>query len=160
MAKANSVGNPFRTTLGIGDFMVADVPVVTNQFVELGRYTVQAGVALALGYGSMEGQDSANGRLYLDLRNNAASPGVVLNGKLRLDIHNAQDRVQATIWEGRTERIRTSATDPRQQLPMPWINAITTEDVSFVLKFRADAAGTVGKANTVLSLDATIYEAQ
>lgn len=160
MAKANSVTNPFRTTLGTGDFMAADVLCAVGQYVELGRNTVQAGVALALGYGSMEGQDSANGRLYLDVRNNGVAPGVIANGKVRIDIHNAQDRVIATIFEGRTERLRTSGTDPRQQLPFPWINAVNTEDVSFVFKFRADAAVTVSKTNTILSMDATIYEAQ
>jgi cellobiose phosphorylase len=160
MAKAGVVQNPFRTTLGTADFMAGDVACVAAQYIELGRYVVQAGVALALGYEAMSGQDSANGRLYLDLKNNAVAPGVAVNGKIRIDLHNAQDRVQSTIFEGRTERLRSSATDPRQQLPFPWINAIATEDVCFVLKFRADAAVTVGKANTTLSMDATIYEAQ
>jgi hypothetical protein len=160
MAKAGVVQNPFRTTLGTGDLIAGDTVCPANQYVELGRYVVQAGVALALGYGSMEGQDSANGRLYLNLMNNGVSPGAAVNGKIRIDIHNAQDRVQSTIFEGRTERLRTSVTDPRQQLPFPWINAITTEDVCFVLKFRPDAAVTVGKANSTLSMDATIYEAQ
>lgn len=161
MAKAGSVGNPFRTTLGINDFMpTATVVTVANQFVELGRYTVQAGVALALGYESMSGQDSANGRLYLDMRDSSTAPGLVADGRIRLDIHNAQDRVQATVFEGRTERLRSSLSDPRQQLPFPWINAIATEDVVFVLKFRSDAVVTVGRTNSKLSMDATIYEAQ
>lgn len=161
MAKAGIIKNPFRTALNKDDVISAvTVPVLVGQYVELGRKTVQAGVALALGYDSMSGQDAAAGRFYFDLRDNAASPGAILNGTLRIDVQNAQNRVQATIWEGRMETLRTSASDRRQQLPLPFINAVSTEDVSFVFMFKADASGTVGKVNSTVLIDATSFEAE
>jgi hypothetical protein len=161
MAKANIIQKPFRTQLNKMQLISAATVVLNpNQYVELGRFTVQAGTALALGYGAMEGQDSAAGRLYMDFRDNAANPGAVVNGTIRIDTHNAQDRPTGTIFEARTEALRTSATDRTQQLPFPWINAVGTEDVAFVLKFKGDAAVTLGQANTVILCDATNYEAK
>jgi hypothetical protein len=160
MAKAGVIKNPFRTTLNKGSLMSGDVVASATQYVELGRFTVQAGVALAVGFGAMEGQDSAAGRVYIDLKDTTAAPGAAVNGQLRIDIHNAQDRVQSTIWEARTESVRSSASDRTQQLPMPWINAVATEDVAFVFKFKSDTAVTVSKTNSTILMDGTSYEAE
>lgn len=147
-----------RATLSTGDLIAADVAVSATQFTEIGRRTIPAGIGEALGYSSLEGQDSAAGRLFADVRDNTAAPGVVLNGVLRLDIHDPEDHVVRTLWEGRTEKLRATAADPGTHLPLPLIGDGIGESWSLVAKFRADAAGsTMGKTNTTLLVDITRY---
>jgi hypothetical protein len=146
----------------MGSFMTAaTMACPAGQFTEIGRYKLSAGMGLALGYDNMAGQDSAAGRFYMDLKNSAASPGAAIDGEIRIELINPQDRVQAVVWEGTTRQLRSSATDRRQQLPFPWINAIATEHRAFRILFKPEGAATltVGKDNSVLAMDVTNYEA-
>lgn len=153
------IDRPFRSTLNKANLFAADKAVVAGEFVQLGKYTIPAGVAIAPGYGAMEGQDTAAGRILIAMMNNAAAPGVAIEGLLRLSVRNPQDRPVMILWESRTERVRLGATDPKIQVPFPWMNAIATEDFSLVLEFRADAAGTAGSANSTCLVDVTTYDA-
>ena len=63
------------------------------------------------------------------------------------------------LAESRTERVRLGSTDPKLQRPLPWTNAVLTEDFSLVLEFKADAAGTAGSANSTVLVDITTYDA-
>jgi hypothetical protein len=152
--------NPFRSALNKTNLITAaSTTVVSTQYTELGRTVVQAGVALAVGYEQMGGQDSATGRIFADFRDAAASPGALVDGIIRLDIHNAQDRVEATIWEGRTEALRQVTNDRGTWIPLPFINAVMKEDTALVLKFKADSASVVlGKTNTGLVIDTTVFD--
>lgn len=153
-----NTNNPFRSTLGIADFMTADVATLAGQWNELGRYTLKAGMGLAIGYGAMEGLDAAAGRIYADIKDNGVAPGTATNGKLRIDLESPQKRVIRTIFESRTERLRTTLTDPTKQIPLPYHDAVATEDYSFVLRFMPDAAVTVGKTNSSLLMDVTTFD--
>lgn len=153
--------NPFANTLGASDLIAAAAPaVVAGQWNELGRYTVSAGMAVALGFGGMEGQDSAAGRIYMDLRDNAVAPGAAINGRIRFTLDNPQKRTERVLFEARTERLRTTAADPTKQIPFSFIDAVATEDWSLVLEYMPDAAQTVGRANCVILVDVTTFDAR
>lgn len=153
------IERPFPSTLNKANLFAADKAVVAGEFVQLGRYTVPAGTAIALGFGALEGQDTAVGRLLIDMKNNAVAPGANIEGLLRLTVRNPQDRPVMILAESRTERVRLGSTDPKLQRPLPWTNAVLTEDFSLVLEFKADAAGTAGSANSTVLVDITTYDA-
>ena len=155
------IQNPFSSALTRADFIpdaVASVVCPAGRFTELGRFIIVAGVAIALGHGELAGQDAAHGRIFADIRDAGTTPGLVINGLLRFDIHTPQDFVERTLWQERTENLRTSATDRQQQIPMPIIPDVVGEDWFLVMKFRPDATATVGRANTLLVVSATQFE--
>lgn len=147
-----------RATLSKGDLLAADVAVSSTQFTEIGRRKIPAGIGEAVGYSSLEGQDSAAGRIYANIMDNAAAPGAAVDGVLRLDIHDPEDHVVRTVWEGRTEKLRATAADPGTHLPLPLTGPGIGESWSLVAKFKADVAGkTLGSANSTLLVDITRY---
>lgn len=152
------IKNPFPHAYTRADFIPANVATTTNRFFELGRVTIPAGIAVALGFGELEGQDSSRGRIFMDLRDSTALPGVIIDGLIRFDLHTPQDFVERTIYQERTENLRTSATDRTQQSPMPIIPDVVGEDWAIVLKVRTDAAVTIGATNTILLVSATQFE--
>lgn len=147
--------NPSRYAFNEKDWLSGDTAVVTNQFIEFGRITGQAGVAYALGYGLSEGQDSANGRFYMVLKTAGA---VVIDGDLRIELLDAQDKVQMIVWEGRTEQVAMGAGDRTKQLPFPLIPHAIGENYKFSFKIKADAAATIDDASSDIIMDATAYE--
>lgn len=158
MAKSNIFRSPFPTSLNTSQVITsATVALVAGQMVEIGRFTVQAGVGLTLGQGAAEGQDSAIGRIYANFRNTTPAD---VNGMFRIDVENASKRVVKTIFERRSEQLRTDVADRRKQIPFPQIKGIAGEDVSYVFRFMADAAGTLSQAQSTISLDATSWEAE
>lgn len=153
--------NPFYNTLGTTQLISAAAPaVVAGQWNELGRCIVSAGMGVALGFGGMEGLDSAAGRIFMDLRDNGVSPGAVINGRVRFTLDNPQKRTERVLFEARTERLRTTASDPTKQISFSFVDAVATEDWSLVLEYMPDAAQTVGQANTVILVDVTTFDAR
>ena len=129
--------------------------LVADTFQKVGEYTVLAGEAIQAGFGSLAGQHSAEGRVYVDLQDDAAAD---YDGVVRLEVHNARDRHQETLFESRTEVLRTSATDRTQQLPFPKIAGAIGQDAKLVLTFKPDDAGTLHQDNTNIAMDATIHD--
>lgn len=154
-----NIRNPFSHAYTKDNFIsAATVTCPVGQFTELGRVVIPAGVAVALGFGELEGQDASRGRFFLDMRDSSAAPGVVSQGLVRFDLHSPQDFVERTIYQERTENLRTSATDRTQQAPMPIIPDVVGEDWAIVFKYRPDAAVTVGRVNTLMVVSATQFE--
>jgi hypothetical protein len=146
--------NPFRSVLKATDLLDADTTLATDKFTEIGRYTVPAGTAVAIGYGGSNGQDSAQGRFYADI--NKAGPADV-DGIVRLVLLDPQERVVETLFECHTAQLRTSATDRSQQLPMPEHPAKFGEDWILALHMKGDAADLVDVSICVLYMDVTVY---
>lgn len=149
--------NPFRSVLKASDLLDADTVLSNGKYVELGRYTVPAGTAVAIGYGGNVGQDSAQGRFYADINDDTATPADE-DGMLRLVLLDPQERVVETLFECHTSQLRTSATDRTQQLPMPEHPAKFGEDWILALEMKGDADGDTVKVSVcVLYLDITVY---
>lgn len=151
--------NPIMSMLGPLDLIAtATVVNVVNTFIELGRFRVLPGTAIALGFGDFSGQDSAVGRVFIDIRDNGTAPGLVLNGMVRLDLENPRGRVVRTLFEMRSEALRTTQANRSLHIPLPELDAVAGEDWAIVLRWRADAAGTLGRVNTLIQLDVTSYD--
>jgi hypothetical protein len=152
--------NEFATCLTEIDLVdAAAVVCAVGQYTELGRFTVPAGRGISPGNGAMAGQDSAKGRLYAHIADAAdASLDVIL----RLAVHNPSDRVEATLFELPARRLNTIKDNPTTWYPFSFIGAIIKEDSALVLKARpmGAAALTVALAKTVITMDATDFEAR
>jgi len=131
------------------------VDFVAETFQKIGEYVVVAGEAVQVGFGASSGQHSAEGRVYLDLQDDAADE---VNGLVRVEIHNPRDRHRMTVFESRTETLRTSAADRRQQLAFPKVGDAVTTDYKIVITVRPDDAFEYSEDNTNLSMDITIHD--
>lgn len=146
--------NPYRSALTAADLLDADTACVAGKFVEVGRYTVPAGMAICLGYGGLAGQDQAEGRIYSKLQK--AGPAAV-PGMVRLVLLDPQDRPVETLFEARTEQLETSATDRTQQMPFPEHPAKFGEDWTLSFQLKGDAADTVDVSICTLFMEVTTF---
>lgn len=147
----------YRSALTQNDLISsATVATITGQFVKLGERKIFAGELLALGVGDASGQDNAVGRLFVDIRDNGTSPGLVHNGLFRLTIYSPQNRPLQVLCEFRTETARQGSTDRSLQVPFPVRNEWLSEDKKLVLEFMADTGATLSKANTQILIDITV----
>lgn len=155
------VGNPFPRTLTERDLVSsATVNLVANQWIEVGRFVVDAGTAAQLGHGDTRGLDSAVGRLYMDLQS-ATGP---VEGLIRLDVETPQQRVDETVVEYRTERLRAAVGGEKQpgnltvQIPFPQQGPLIGENWSFVFRVRADEAATLSRSDSEIRVDMTLAD--
>lgn len=128
-----------------------------GKFVEIGRRTIVAQEGISLGYGSLAGQDAAVARIFMDIQK--AGPAAV-DGTIRIELRNAHDRPIATVFEARTEQLRTMVTAPseNQKMPFPEMQEMVTEDNSIVILMNGDTADTITKADSKFLMDITSYD--
>lgn len=134
----------------------ATVSVIGGQFVRTGEYDTKAGEAVCVGWGGQSGQESAQGRIFMKLMDDQATP-VLINGLIRMSIYSPQDRPIEILGEWRTETLYTNETDRTKQISFPEHAAGATEDKKIVLEFKADASATLVKANSKIVMDITRY---
>lgn len=140
-----------------------DTALVAGQYIQVGSIVVPAGTVYVLGSGAHRAQESATGRIYMDLRDTTASPGAQIQGFVRWVLMDPQSRIRATIWEGRSEQLRTTLSDRRQQLPFPQLpNYGASWQWSLILQVNADTGsvgnGTISHTNTVALVSYTSYD--
>ena len=151
----------FRSALTIADFMASGstVSCTAGVYTILGKRQIQAGELLSLGYGQGAGQDTADGRIFVDIRDNSASPGVVIKGKARLTAYTPQMRPLVILGEYRIETLNQNSTDRTKQLAYPESVYQLSEDKYLVLEFMPDATSTVGANNSSAVVDITEVQA-
>jgi hypothetical protein len=142
----------FRSALTKNDLMSGDIVLTAGNFVKLGERKIEAGELLALGFGLETGQESAQGRVYMDLKTSASA---VIAGTIRLQVYSPQNRPLVILGEWRTETISTGAGDRTKQIPLPESMYWVSEDKKIVLEFAADAAATVAKTQSTILIDTT-----
>jgi hypothetical protein len=133
----------------------ATVQLVAAEFVKLGEYKVEAGEMVSIGYGQQSGQQNAQGRIYVDLKDNGVAPGLDLNGTVRLSVYSPQNRPIEILGEWRTETLRTDITDRTLQVPFPEDDLWISEDKKLVLEFASDGSEVLGKTNSTYIMDIT-----
>jgi hypothetical protein len=146
----------YRTTFIATDFMEGTtilVPAATP--TKIGEYQVQAGEAVALGFGVDANQESAVGRLYIELKDDTGTPAVE-SGKIRISIQSPQNRYIKTVYEARTE-VTGASTTRNLMIPFPEMNEIVTEDKKIVIEFISDATDSLTVASCTMLIDATMY---
>lgn len=154
-------GEVYQSTFTVNELIkAATVPITAGEIIRLGEYKVQAGEQLSAGAGQLAGMDNATGRIFIDLRDSTANPGVALAGKVRLQVYSAQNRPLEIVREWRTEDLATSATDKTKQLPFTEHSIWLREDQRMVLEFIPDAGavgnGNVSKANSKILMAVTM----
>lgn len=147
-------------TFNLARLGAVDTALVAGQYRRVGLYTCPAATAVGAGYGDLAGQETAEGRIYFNAVDDAA-PGVAFDGYVRLSVLDPQQRVLATIYQGRTEDLRLGAADQRlrrvlKEIPQAWI----TQDYSMELQINPDAAVTFGAANSTLLMSVTSARAR
>lgn len=141
----------FRSAFTVNDLIKADTVCVAGNPSKLGEYVVPAGELVSVGYGSLAGQESAQGRIFLDIQSDTKAE----NGIIRISAHSPQNRPREIIREYRTEVIRQAESDRTKQVPFPEHDLWVTEDKKIVLEFIADADCTVSKAKSKVLMDIT-----
>lgn len=149
--------NAYHDTLNLSRLgMTAGVAISNTQYTEFGRITCPAGTAYEIGFGDLKGLDNAEGRIFLDVE--TVTP-TAFDGFIRIDVHDPQNRVKATVTQRRTDELRTTKTDPTKQLPMSATKVRIGKDWSFVFKMQADAGGnTMDNTKSALLCSMTTYD--
>lgn len=148
------INKPFRSSFTKADLMSGDVVCTAGQYNKLGEYVVPAGLHVGLGFGPDGGQESAQGRLFMDLKTSA--PAAVV-GTVRLSVFSPQNRSLVVLDEWRTEAL-VASTDRTKQIPLPFNGIWVSEDKKYVLEFNPDATATVAKAQSTITIDMTRRE--
>ncbi|MDP4170145.1 MAG: hypothetical protein Q8906_06000 [Bacillota bacterium] len=149
----------FRSALTTADFMTGTVACTQGLFTRLGARVIQAGELLSLGFGNQSGQQDAQGRIFVDIRDNTASPGAVVPGVVRLTVYTPQDRPLVILAEFRVETLNQNSADRTKQLPFPESIYQLSEDKKLVIEFKPDATATISNANTKMVIDITEVQA-
>lgn len=151
----------FRSALTTSDFMSSGstVACTAGLFTRLGARTIQAGELLSPGFGNQSGQQDAQGRIFIDLRDNGTTPGAQVAGKVRLTVYTPQDRPLVILYEFRTETLNQNNNDRTKLLSFPESLYQISEDKKLVLEFCPDSTVTVGATNTKMVIDITEVQA-
>jgi hypothetical protein len=145
----------YRSTFTEANLISAATVVCTaGQFTRLGEYKVLSGDLIALGYGDLDDQCGAVGRIYMLLKDNTGTP-VEMPGTVRLSLMSSADRQLSIEFECRTEIIDANATDRTKQLPLEVSQTWLSLDKRFELSFNPDTTGTLVKANSKILVDIT-----
>jgi hypothetical protein len=132
----------------------ATVALVRGEFIRVGEYNVQAGELISIGYGMLNGQESATGRIFLDLKDSTEVP-VQIDGTIRFVIVSPQDRPLEILAEYRSETLRTGTGDRTKQVPFAESDVWISEDKKLVMEVKADETATLSKANSTILFDVT-----
>lgn len=142
----------FRSAFTQNHLIAKDTTVcVAGNPTILGEYVVPAGELVAIGYGKESGQESAQGRIFIDLQES----GAAANGVIRISAYSPQNRPKEIMKEFRTETLRQNETDRTKQVPFAQHDLFVSEDKKIVLEFIADADVTVDKSKCKILFDIT-----
>jgi hypothetical protein len=136
-------------------FKASTVSCNAGEYTRVGEYKVVAGELVSVGAGDQSGQESAQGRIFIDIKDNGTSPGANVDGVVRLTVYSPQDRPIEILGEWRTETLRTVVTDRTKQIPFPEDDLFVSEDKKLVLEFKSDTSATLGKVNSTVLIDIT-----
>lgn len=152
------MGEMYRSAFTTSKLMPVDVSCVAGQPIILGKYTISAGEMVQLGYGNLNAQESAEGRIFVDIRDNGVSPGLKKEGLVRFTVYSPQGRPLRILGEFRSEQLRTDATNRTLQIPFPSNSfPAVSEDKYIALEFVPDTTFTCSKTNTVILFDVSQY---
>ena len=138
----------FPTRLAKGDFNItANVVVQPAGFGRVGYLTVGKQQLVTFGSTGAKAGGAEGEPLFIDLRSTADA---VIDGRVRLSIYDANDRLVKVVREERTERLRASQNDRNSAPLLPEFSFFAPEDMKLVIEFYPDSATavTLGYAST------------
>ena len=150
----------YRGNWGASDIIGAGtVTLIKDEWKTIGEVIVKADQYIGLGYGGVDTQDSAMGRLYVDLKDNSNTP-VAIEGQFRIEIYSSNDMPlggKPVLIDYDLATTALGATVRSERLPMMFNNIMLSEDKKFVFKVKntASSAQTLSRANSKVEIDIT-----
>ena len=131
----------FRQTLTIGDATQTanGKNLYADKFNEVWKLRVPAQQLKTFGYGAIRGGVDDRGILYIDARSNDGTTVTQIEGKVRLEIRDANEVRSQVILEERTERLRGSKVDKSLAYALEEQPVWAKEDSWLVVSIKPDA---------------------
>lgn len=150
----------YRSTLNTSDIInAATVTLVKDTYVKIGQVVVAADERLGMGFGGANQQDTANGRIFCDFKDNSGTP-VAIEGMFRIEMESSQDMPigsQPIVIDVDINTINQGAGNRTEQIAFPFENVLLSKDkkFSFYIKNTAASAQTLSAANSKCLVDIT-----
>ena len=145
--------NKRRSALIASDFQSADVACTAGRFTEIGRYVIGKGRYVTMGYGFLESQSDAAGRIFADIKDTADA---AVPGTLMISVYTPEGRHYEDLFDDRTENLTSSSTNRTLQIPFAEFATGYGEDWIYVLLFDPDTTATVDFGLTDIVMNVTI----
>lgn len=146
----------YRGNLRATDVIAADTALVQNQYTKVGEVVVQADQLIGMGFGSGEDQNTASGRIYVDLVDTGAAD---INGKFRIMMMSSQDMPISNVpvvLDVDLDILRSGATDRSGQIPWHFQDIFLSKDKKFVFFVKCyDANKTLDLSASTVNIDIT-----
>lgn len=151
-------GNQFTKVLTESQLVEDGKNITAGDFTKTGTFVVPAQERYRWGQGAAKFATN-QGYLYVEIRDNAVAPGNIVDGELRVQQRDAQERNIVTVMEERTDVLRGSKTDREQQKPLPEQESYPKvgRDSKLTLALDPDATATLGQANSTILAPVTVY---
>ena len=146
-----------RDQLSELDLLDETKTVTKGDAVILGYFEVPKGMSYELGFGSLEGQHSAEGRIFAEIKDDADEE---VKGDIIFQALSPQKQHRADIDTFRTTATNTDLQDRRKQLPLSRYAGKVTESAYVAIAFRADGDSgteTISRDNSEILIDMTKY---
>lgn len=153
-------GYLYRGTLNTADVInAATVALVKEQYVDLGKKVVAADELIGMGYGGNNEQGEAQGRIFVELKDNSGTP-VAIDGMFRIIMTSSQQipvGEKPVIIDVDLAALKQGGADRTKQIPFPFTNVMLSKDKEFhfQVKNTAASAQTVALANSSVLIDIT-----
>lgn len=150
----------YRGNWGPADIIgSATVALILGEWKEIGKVVVPADQLVGLGYGGIDGQNAATGRLYVKLMDNS-QPAVAITGQFRIMITSSNDLPlgqRPVLIDYDLATTALGSTDRAGRLPMPFTGLMLSKDkvFKFLVKNKASAVQTLSLANSAVEIDIT-----
>ena len=153
------MGNTYRSNLIMTDIMQEDtVSLIQGEWTKIGEVVVKADELIGMGYGGNSAQNMAEGRIFLDLKDNSSTPAVI-KGDFRIMLQSSQDIPIGTkpVWfEVNLDILRSGSSDRNGQIPFYFENLMLSKDKKFTFWVKCSESGkTLSKANSTALIDIT-----
>lgn len=153
-------GSLYRGTLNTDDVIgAATVALVKGQYVDIGVLKVKADELVGMGYGNENTQDAAQGRIFIELKDNSGTP-VAVDGKFRILMTSSQQMPvgeKPVIIDVDLTALSQGSGDRTKQIPFTFNNVMLSRDKEFHFQVcnTAASAQTLVKANSKCLIDIT-----
>lgn len=150
----------YRGSLNQNDVIGAStVTLVKGQYITIGEVVVAADERVGLGFSNYSGQDDADGRIFVELKDNSVTPAAI-EGKFRIIMMSSQNIPigdQPVVMDLDLTALAQGGSDRRAQIAFPFTNVLLTRDKKFVFQVlnTAASAQTVALANSKVLMDCT-----
>lgn len=137
----------------------ATVTLVKGQYITIGEVVVAADERIGLGYSDYAAQDDADGRIFVELKDNSQTPAAI-EGKFRIIMMSSQNipiGEQPVVLDLDLTALAQGGSDRRAQIAFPFTNVLLSRDKKFVFQVlnTASSAQTVSLANSKVLMDCT-----